>query len=91
MCTIDEILLNSRKALISYPTKSPCICGPRLMLQGLSNLVVGGEDDGEGDKEAEGVDIRHVGQLVEQAGIALSLPNNPTTDQWQSLKVDRFR
>ena len=52
------------------------------MLQGLSNLVVGGEDDGEGDEEAEGVDVRHVGQLVEQAGIALSLPNNPTTDQW---------
>ena len=91
MCTVDEILLNSRKVLISCPTNSPCICGPRLMLQGLSNLVVGGEDDGEGDEEAEGVDVRHVGQLVEQAGIALSLPNNPTTDQWQSLKVDRFR
>ena len=35
------------------------------MLQCLADLVVGQEDDCQGDEEAEGVDVNHVRQLVE--------------------------
>ena len=34
------------------------------MLESLANLVVGQEDDCEGDEETKGVDVSHVGQLV---------------------------
>ena len=33
------------------------------MLECLADLVVGQEDDGEGDEETKGVDVSHVGQL----------------------------
>ena len=35
-----------------------------LVLDGLDDLVVWGEDDGDGDDEAEGVDVGHVGEVV---------------------------
>ena len=33
------------------------------MLESLANLVIGQEDDCEGDEETQGVDVGHVGQL----------------------------
>ena len=72
------------------------------MLEGLAYLVVGGEDDRQWDKESKGVDVSHIGELVKhyrdayvdnvddlvkEAGIALSLPDNPTTDPKKSSKL----
>ena len=87
----------------------PCISRPCLVLEGLADLVVGGEDDRQWDKESKGVDVSHIGELVkhhrdayddngddgdvdnvddlvEEADIALSLPDNPTTDPKKSSK-----
>ena len=38
--------------------------GVHLDLDGLDNLEVGGDDDSEGQEEAEGVDVDHIGDLV---------------------------
>ena len=88
----------------------PCISRPCLVLEGLADLVVGGEDDRQWDKESKGVDVSHIGELVKhhrdacddngddgdvdnvddlvkEAGIALSLPDNPTTDPKKSPKL----
>ena len=82
----------------------PCISRPCLVLEGLAYLVVGGEDDRQWDKESKGVDVSHIGELVKhyrdayvdnvddlvkEAGIALSLPDNPTTDPKKKLKKNK--
>ena len=88
--------------MVMMTMPKPCISRPCLVLEGLADLVVGGEDDRQWDKESKGVDVSHIGELVKhyrdayvdnvddlvkEAGIALSLPDNPTTDPKKSPKL----
>ena len=51
-----------------------------LVLDGLDDLVVGGEDNGDGDNEAECEDVGHVGDVVR------SVPFHSTTKSSNNMK-----
>ena len=52
-----------------------------LKLDCFDDLVVGGEDDGDGEQEAEGVDVGDVGEVPGQAHVTGGLPGHTAADK----------
>ena len=57
-----------------------------LVLDGLDDLVVGGEDDGDRDNETECVDVGHVGDVVHRVPTG-TVPFHSTTEISKEIKL----
>ena len=60
-----------------------------LVLDGLDDLVVGGEDDGDRDNEPECVDVGHVGDVVHRVPTG-TIPFHSTTEISKKIKLNTF-
>ena len=64
-------------------------CRAHLVLDGLDDLVVGGEDDGDWDNEPECVDVGHVGDVVNRVPTG-TVPFHSTTKISKEIKLNTF-